>query len=450
MGQFQELEEIKSEIAKLTDVVKAHAGNGKDGTLDTAALAETVKGLVDKQVANQMAEFAQDKPRRKGEVIGPPGFEAVSKGVVRKGKFAGKGVDDALFVNWLLEKARVHYPNSVRQASKDLSEIVSKALDATTAGSGDEYVPTGMAAQLWLDLFLQSKIVGAIGTVPMPTDPFDMPLGFGAITWRKGTKNTATTASDPASAKGTLTSTEVIAEVDCAYDLDEDAVFAVLPSLKTEIARSGAEAVDAFALNADSTDAATGNINMDDANPPDDSYFLSNGQDGIRHLALVDNTSQGSDVNAALDDTKMRTFLGKLDKYAADPQNVPLIVDAVTYVGSMLGLTNVVTMDKFGANAVILTGQLASYAGHPIILSASMHRTAADGKVDAADNGSKGQIAAFHRSMWRVGFRRELLIELDRDIKKRQLVLVASFREAIAARGTRSTAKHAAVAYNIT
>ena len=101
----------------------------------------------------------------------------------------------------MLEKARRLQPDKVKPPSKDLADFISKALTATGAATGDEYVPTGMAAELWNDMFLTAKIVPTIGTVPMPSDPFDMPLGWGAVTWRKGTQNTATTATDPATAQ---------------------------------------------------------------------------------------------------------------------------------------------------------------------------------------------------------------------------------------------------------
>jgi hypothetical protein len=52
--------------------------------------------------------------------------------------------------------------------------------------------------------------------------------------------------------------------------------------------------------------------------------------------------------------------------------------------------------------------------------------------------------------MWRVGFRRQLLVEVDRLIQKRQLVMVVSFRIAVAAHGARASAGHTAVGYNIT
>jgi hypothetical protein len=52
--------------------------------------------------------------------------------------------------------------------------------------------------------------------------------------------------------------------------------------------------------------------------------------------------------------------------------------------------------------------------------------------------------------MWRVGFRRQLQMEVFRDVQKRSIILVTSFRIAVAAQGTRSTATHTAGAFGIT
>lgn len=437
------MERLRAEIAQLNATITEHKANGDMATLDTKQLAGVVQGLVDAQVAAKLAESERKRPIRRGEVIGPPGFEYVTLGVVQDGKFAGKHVDDLIFTYWLLEKARALKPDSVKPPSKDLEGALQKALTATGSGTGDEYVPTGMAAQLWNDMFLTSKIVPTIGAIPMPTDPFDIPLGWGQLTWRKGTQNTATTVSDPATAKATLTSTEQVAEVNWAYDLDEDSVIAVLPTMRSDIVRDAAEQMDRFVMNADATNAATGNINLDDADPADDAYYLSNGQDGIRHLYLVDNTGQSTDVNAALTDAHMRAGLGRLGKYAADPDRVVITTDPETYVNGMLGLTNVVTVDKYGPQATVLTGELAKYSGASVVVSSAIPEAEDDGKVSTTvSNNDEGQIAMFHRDMWRVGFRRQMLVELDRNIQKRQFIMVVSFRLAVAARGTRSTATH--------
>jgi hypothetical protein len=208
--------------------------------------------------------------------------------------------------------------------------------------------------------------------------------------------------------------------------------------------------MDRFVMNADSTNAGTGNINLDDADPPDDSYYLSVGQDGIRHLYLVDNTGQSVDINAALTDALLRAGISKLGKYGADPSRMVLATDVETYLNGLLALANVVTVDKFGPQATVITGQLAAYQGIPVVVSGAILEAEDDGRQSVTPaNNDEGQIALFHRDMWKVGFRRELLIEVDRDIQKRQFIMVISFRIAVAARGTRSTATHTAGVHGI-
>lgn len=441
------LEQIKQEIAELSATVKEHQTD--KATIDLDALAKRVASLVDMQVQQQLDEA--ERPVRKGEMIGAPGFQTRSGGIVKSGKFAGQRVDDLVFTNYLLEKMVSVRRDAVKPPSKELKDAIGKALDATTGSYGDEWVPTGMAAELWQDMFLAARVAGTLSPINMPSDPFDDPLAPTSGTWRKGTANTAITAQDVTTAKSTLTSTEQVYEVDWAYDIDEDAIVAVLPSLRQELARSGAEQIDNFILNADSTDANTGNINSDDANPANDSYYLSNGQDGIRHLFLVDNTAQSTAINTTLTDALMMAGIGRLGKYAADVGNLAIVTDPKTYI-YMLGLTNVATVDKFGPNATILTGELAKYANIPVIATSSMSLYDTDGKYTTttpASNDVYGSIAIYHRNMWRLGFRRQLLIEVDQLIQKRQFVMVVSFRIAVAARGTRSTAVHTAGIHDI-
>lgn len=351
----------------------------------------------------------------------------------------------------LMQDAKTFFPEKVKaKPSQDLETVV-KVLTGTGTGAGDEYVPTDMAEEVWADLFLAARIAGTMMTIDMPTDPFEVPIGLGALTWRKGTRAQQTTPTDPATAKATLTSTEQIAEVDWDYTLDEDAVMAIMPLIRAEITRSGAEQIDSFALNADSTDAATGNINLDDADPANDSYYLSDGQDGLRHLWLVDNTAQGVNAaGAALADSHIQDAFVKQDKYAAQPDRNVITCDITTYLKGFLGLTNVLTIDKFGPNAVVLTGQLAAYRGVPIVPSAQYLKAEADGKRSVTEaNNTLGSLTVYHRDMWKLGFRRQLLIEIDKEIRNRLMYLVSSFRVAIAARGTRSSATHTAGVRNI-
>jgi HK97 family phage major capsid protein len=356
----------------------------------------------------------------------------------------------------LMEKGHNWYADKIKPPSKDLAAAV-KALTSTGVGSGDEFVPIDMAEDVWMDIFLATRVADTIMTIPMPTDPFDVPVGIGNITWRKATQGQPTTHSDASTNKAILQSTELITEQQWTYTLDEDSIIALMPLLRQEITRSGAEIIDDFVVNADSTDAATGNINSDDTNPPDDSFFLSEGQDGLRHLWLVDNTSQNINAGGdALADQDIVDALGRMDKYAANPSDLVIVSDIQTYLKGFLSSAsgtpgaNLLTLDKFGPNAILLTGQIAAYRGIPVITSAVHRLAASDGKLDAVTpaNNTLGSLTIYNRMFWKKGFRRQLLIEMDRDIRSRMMIMVTSMRLAVAAR-TRGSARHCAGVRNV-
>lgn len=458
------MDQVLQKMAEMTEAVKSSGGKQN---LRWEDLQKDFGTQLDAMVAAQVQKAMDSQPAftKPGAPIGADGqlgnnrYRKMVKEFGDRGRINHQGMDmrpvDLLIAKTILEGQVKNWTTGMQggKAVDPSAELVAavKAMTSTGSGTGDELVPTGMAAQLWEDMFLQSRIAGTLTRVPMPTNPFDIPLGLGSVTWRKGTENTATTASDPATAKSTLTSTELVTEQNWSYTLDEDAAIAMAPAIRARLAQSGAEIIDSFILNADATNAATGNINLDDADPDDASYYLSAGQDGIRHLWLVDNTAQANTAGGdALADGDITKALGLMGKYAVDPERCIIVSDVATYLNGLLTLTNVVTVDKFGPSAVILTGQLAAYRGIPVIVSSSAPKTEADGKVSTtAGNNTLGQLSIYNRDSWYVGFNRDLLIETDRLIQTRKYIMVTSLRMAVAAHGTRSTATHTAGVYNV-
>jgi len=437
----EKIEALRQDIAELTRTVAEHKND--PATLDEEKLAERLAGLQRELDVQRRGEPSRDP----GKLVGPEGFRVPASEKVSSGKFAGMKVDELAFVAKLLEIGHRAYPSRINLPSEELQ----KALTATGGSTGDELVPTSMAAELWEDFFLESRIVSNIGMVPMPTDPFDMPLGLGDVTWYKGAEATdPQAASDPATAKSTLTSTEQVCEVDWSYNLDEDAVIAVLPALRKRLKVSGGLQMDKFVLNADGTTDGTGNINHDDGAPETYDYWMSAGQDGIRHIWLVDDSDMGVDAGGdALADSDILDALVNMGKYAVNPEKCAIFCDVSTYFKGLQNLDAVQTLDKYGEKAVVLTGELGKYRGIPIVPTSAQELTEDDGKRNAGGGGTLGQISIPNLDMWNVGFRRELLIEVDRDIQARKLIMVVSFRIAVAAHGTRASAAHTAGIYNI-
>ncbi len=105
--------------------------------------------------------------------------------------------------------------------------------------------------------------------------------------------------------------------------------------------------------------------------------------------------------------------------YVADPETADRIAM----------LDEVLTVDKFGAGATVLTGQMARIGMNPLIPSIAVSKTEADGKVSTTGaNNVKGQVIAFNRRGAVAGWRRRIKLELDRDIKADQNILVYSMR----------------------
>ena len=154
----------------------------------------------------------------------------------------------------------------------------------------------------------------------------------------------------------------------------------------------------------------------------------------MRHYILVDRTGQSANISTALTDALWRVGRGKSGKYTVNPDKSLVITNVKTYLISLMGLTQVRTLDQYGPQATILTGELAKIDGIPVIVSESMLLAGDDGfLVETEASNDEGTIIVANRDMWKVGFRRQLLIEIDRDIRKRIYVMVVSFRIAIAA-----------------
>ena len=428
-----ELEELKGEIGEITKFVKERVEPVHD---ERVRLRKALEGLLETQKDQQRAALLT-------------AGESEGDGVVKSGPYSGMdALDLGIMKSVHQAAARQAGPESV----KDWDVRIKAALTSTGVLTGDELVPTGMAAQMWDDVNLETRVASLFPRVNMPTNPFDVPLQLGDVNWYPGAENTATTQTAAPTAKQTLTAYELVAEVPWSLTLEEDAVVAMLPEVRRTLVREAAEVLDDVVLNADTT--AQNGINADGATLTTASagkaHFLI-GFDGLVHQGLVDNSAQSKALGGKISAAEYLAIISKLGKYGLNPDESVFVTDIMTFVNS-LGLTEVETVEKFGPRATIKTGQLASVYGHPLIVSGQMRVADADGKVtDGGNTKDTGRLLGVNTSQWRVGYRRSLMIETDRDIQKRQNTMVVSLRVGFAERtGKRASATHTALTYNLT
>jgi hypothetical protein len=327
------------------------------------------------------------------------------------------------------------------------AEARAKALTSTTAGSGSEWVPTFATSELWRDMHLAATVVPQFRRVDMPTNPYTLPTETADLTFLwAGTQNVAVTPSTPTTNKATLTAAKLQAEVDFSGEVTEDSIVPIIPNLRFDLVRRGGQTMDDLAVNGDTTTAASGNVNLDDAAPSANTFYLS--MDGIRKFHNVTNTGQETNMGAAPSTTTINSVRKNLGKYGARPSDLILICGVSTYYAALTD-TNVLTLEKYGPNATIITGELARWFNIPVLLNETTDKAKSNGRVSqTAGNNTLGWLSLVNTTMWRVGFRRDLQIESFRDIQKDQNILVASFRMAVSPSGISTL--HTAGSRNVT
>lgn len=422
---------IKTEVAGLRTFIEEREGKVKESREKLEAAVKAVQDDVRRLRRAEILKSASGRPR------------------VLSGKWAGFDRLDATLMGSLLRAARA----TGDTAALDQWKLnLAAAMSSTQAGEGDELVPTDEASQLWMDVNLETLVASQFSRIQMPTTPFDVPLQLGDVNWYPGEENAATRSTALATAKQTLTAYELVAEVPWSLTLDEDSVIAMLPELRRTLVRNSAEVLDDLVVNADS--ATTLNVNYDGGTlaktTVGKAHYLI-GFNGLVKQALVTGPAANrNNVAGAATVTTFLDLLKDLGKYGIRPREAVFVTDIATFL-SLLSITEVLTVDKYGPQATVLRGELASIFGHPIVVCEQMLLAASDGKVTFDTAGTVGRIAAVNSSQWRIGMRRDLSIEVERDIQKRQNIMVVSFRMAFNERsGTPSTATHTALAYNIT
>lgn len=447
------LEELKRErLAKMDDYGRLYVTSGRLGGLSPIELG-VVKSI--------LRGRAKHDPR----LVRSGTFEAIAEAEAnlrRQITFDAieRWVERSMRMGTIMSQKNMDSPgglklrDSLLEWRNDFFRQINRAMDSTTAGSGDELVPTFEAAEVWLDVNLATNVLPLFRQQPMPTSPFTIPAQLGDTNWYPTSENIQGLTTDLATKLTTLTAYGVKTGVPFSDELEEDAIIAFAAELRATLARNAAEVIDDLLLNADAT-TGVDNINHDGATITTSlagkAHYLL-GFDGLVHLPFVDNTAQRTRVAGALANTTYNNLLIRMGKYAAPSQRGDVVFIApINVVLKTLQLAQVETVEKYGPRATIVSGEITSIYGTPLIISAQFGLADTTGEVrSASSNNTTGRILGVNTTQWRVGFRRSITFEPDREPGKSQTTLYVSFRIAFSERtGTKSSATHTALQYDI-
>ena len=341
---------------------------------------------------------------------------------------------------------------------------IVRAMDTAESGFGQQLVGAQYVNDLWTGARAQSRVFALMNTFQMTAPTAYLPVEADLPELLFVGESTANNSSNYDTVKTGSNRVQVDASKFVMHqmwsgELEEDSLIPFIPFIRAQAARSLAHYLDSLVLNGDTTNAATGNINLDDADPADTKHYLA--FDGLRHVGIVDNTDNGTDAGgavtyAALQDMKT---LGLDATYLHDWGN-PIDPSDFVYVGDpttcnkIAQLDEVQTVDKYGSNATVLTGEVGNIGRHPLVSSIAVSRTEADGKVSTTgSNNVKGQIVAFNRRGFVVGERRSVQVETERLPATDQTRIVHSLRMGLgrfSPTGAAAGIEAAGVLYNIT
>jgi len=440
-----QLEEVLKLVKKSNDEVEALKKEGK-------ANSEKLDGLVGELFEKRKSAMEDDliERFRKGEHLSPEktGSDEPSSNVIVN-KSMDTNVrrlqefnDDVYIVSKML---RVH-PTQTKMWKKNQAAVgeLRKAVNVATTTQGGNWVPVELSADV-IDRFRLALKVGALfKRIQMPTNPYDVPVVSADATpylVSESTSDSASkfTASTPATRKLRLSAQKLVTRTVFSEEATEDMVTPVLPWLKDSLAISMARGFENGLLNGDISSV----VHMDaDSNTSTD---VRKAYDGLRRTAKTSATV--TNLNT-LNIANMRAVRASLGKYGVDPKQLCWIVSPKTYQ-KLLGFAEVLTMEKYGSAATIVTGELAKIDGIPIIVSEFIREDLnAVGYYDSTVTNLTVAVLVWTPGFW-IGDRRLMTLKTFEDIQVDQTILVTTMRAAFGTPYDPTTENFVGVGYNI-
>jgi hypothetical protein len=326
-----------------------------------------------------------------------------------------------------------HFPDLGQRfdrLTQALDEVQGKVSpqDTTSAGGALEWVPTGFTSDLLEITRMATPEANSVPTFQQPTKIYEYPLLAGSGTAYDRSEGAAVAAGEHITAKRSFTAKEPAVMMKFTGTLEEDSIVAIAPTVRSESVRALAEGLSMAYSNGDTGGAAHIDVDLQGTGGMEHMF------NGFRQYALDNATkSNRSEVDGAggkLTSIIIANAFAAMGKYGLNKSALVLFTHPVG-AAHLLQDSNVITADKLGPGATILTGQLASVFGIPILPSHAMDNRAdvcsANGKNETSTDALSTSLLV-NRLRWLAGDRRQITFEQDKNIETNIIVMVTSLR----------------------
>lgn len=330
------------------------------------------------------------------------------------------------------------------------------------SGTGQELVGVGYVGDLWDQGMTESRISGMIRSYEMKAATDYLPVA-GAIPEMYYVSEKVGAASDyglvdTGSNRVQVDAKKFIIHQLWPTEMEEDSIVPFVPLLREMAQFSIGYYSDSAILNGDTTNAATGNINLDDADPADTKHYLA--FDGLRHVGIVDNTSMQADAAAGAISLAllMKPRERMVDTTYHNDWGNPSRQEDFIQVADPTTAARIAQLDqvinwKIQQGRSFDPGQVAEILGGPVFGHVAMSKTEADGKVSTTGgNNTLGQVLSFNRNAYVIGWLRRVRTAVESVVSTDQMRITYTLRKGFGRytpTGAASGIKSADVIYNI-
>jgi hypothetical protein len=327
-------------------------------------------------------------------------------------------------------------------------EASLRALDVDTATKGTEWVPTGIGADIHELVRAAGKVAPLFASIEMPTNPWKMPLeGADTTAYRvaEPASDTASkvTAGTPLTGAVTFDAEIFGARTLWSRSVEADSAAAILGYARSKIVIAFTNAIESAVINGDA-DGTHMDTDTDTAGATSAEWAW----DGLRKRGLANTKKDGSGgaATAAL----VRATRAMMAKWGLNPAELAIITPIGPYY-DILDEDDFRTLDKYGAQATILNGELGRFDGIPVVVSEHGREDLNASGVNDGVTEDFSHISIVNRGQWAFGSRMPLDLEVDDSIYREafQRVIVGFQRMDFQNLGG-STDEDTGILYNIT
>ena len=359
-----------------------------------------------------------------------------------------ESVDTCIIVAELIKftesdgKSRVVTTEEIKNSKYYQEELVPqlKAFGIDSGDDGFEWIPE-MVSTSFIDEFnLDRKVSGLFQEIRMPSNPYRFPvLTQGAIARRVGT----VTALSPSQVFRTdktilFEAVKLTNQYELPEELSEDSAPDIVRVIRQELIEGQEKAIEIAILEGDIADTHQHSFSqLADLTPGTALAALPNLADspervfdGLRVRALAAGSDATVDAGGnTLSETEMSEARAKMGKYGVDPSQLAWIFGPRGY-NQALQLDDVRTLEQYGPQAPVLTGELAKYEGAPVIVSEYLREDTDATGINGSNQGNntKASVLLVNRKRFMVGLRRGLQIKVENNRTQFDVLDMVSFQ----------------------